>query len=848
MVLKPLSHFARQAFSKSFAHGYAQSVVAASQSSYASQTGSQISQQLGTNSKYSRSAQLQSLQPPAPSLRLVTGNGESALAPYHTAYQQAQSVEETQLHFSKRRGLVPLTTEEARAEQEAKEKNSENVEPSGSQSRHTPHASEHDILQVGNVVINADISARVDEAVAREMQELEEEDGTLSKAEAEGTSTVPTSPLGSFASPKSLRPQTPAEIRSEQIVSLAAMRQWSQIPAAFEALLRDQFVPTVKAYNALLKADIQLCVDIHHAAPKALDIYSDMLRRNVLPDTETYKILIPLLASRAVSCLDQQKLLEQQRARFGSSEKSTNFVLRSSEAEHALLVEDHSLPIVLKLFSTAISRHPEIKFANDIYFSLINICARSGKVDKMIEIMADMETAHVTPHASLFPLMIDAFAANGDLKSAVECYNEYKTLAMADDAGVFGIIGRADGKVYASVVRAYLTCGKKEGGIRFMEKIQSSFDTVKVDQKERLVAVQDIIVKDGLIQHAISTGEFAEALDIASTRISSNSLIFNDAIAKICIAAADANNAEVATQAYDILGAENLSLDPAVSMLALHIRNGDIASARSFWSVLTSGARLSPAMIHPTAMYSAALLKDGKVGDAFLEARAMFSRIRTSPAYANASPAVQLHVREEIDETIDLLGRVLMSSSAILPPIASMNILWAMVENGGLVSPVAEHVIASLGPESIASLGASDLALALQVQASMLVNLKNIAVLDAAHPLRFGHMLDVAMTKAMPVDTLRHPVVEAAIAKLSETGSRPDIVPRWQLYVKPAFVPASPSIVSPPNVVSPVPSVSPISASRYTGTPGVKSPEDTFDPYAHNTDFRGSSQIAEDLE
>jgi hypothetical protein len=38
MVFKPFTHLARQAFTKTFAHGYAQSVVAASQSSFASST------------------------------------------------------------------------------------------------------------------------------------------------------------------------------------------------------------------------------------------------------------------------------------------------------------------------------------------------------------------------------------------------------------------------------------------------------------------------------------------------------------------------------------------------------------------------------------------------------------------------------------------------------------------------------------------------------------------------------------------------------------------------------------------------------------------------------------------
>ncbi|KAI5291711.1 hypothetical protein KEM54_001467 [Ascosphaera aggregata] len=855
MVLKPLTQFARQALSKSFTHGYAQSVVAASQSSYASQTGSQISQQLGANSKYPRSAQLQTLQPPVPTLKLGSASGDSGLTAYHAAYQQAQHAEETHLHLSRRRGLVPMT-EEARSEQRGKEQRGEHVETSSARSRHSPHSSQHDIMQVENVAVNADISARVDEAVAREMRELEEEDAAASEHDGTETpvsgSTHPTSPLGPLVSPKTVHARTPAEIRSEHIVSLAAMRQWAQIPAAFESLLRDRMVPTAQAYNALLEADIQLHADIHDAVPKALDIYSDMLRRNVLPDTETYKILVPLLTSRALSCFNQLKLLEQQKGRFSTSAENGSFILRSSEAEHALLVEDHCLPIVLKLFSTAISRHPEIKFANNVYFSLINVCARSGNVDKMIEIMSDMEAAHVTPHALLFPLMIDAFAANGDLKSAVECYNEYKHLAMADDAGVFSIIGRADGEVYASVVKAYLSCDKKEGGIRFMERIQSSFEPVNAEQQERLAAIQDIVVKDGLVQHAISNGEFAEALEIARTRLSSNTLLLNETAAMICIAAADANNVEIATQAYGILGEVNISLDPAVSMLALHIRQGNIPAAQSFWGVLMSGARLSPAVIHPTAMYTVALLKDGKVGDAFLEARAMFSRVRASQAYASATSAMQSHVREEIDETIDFLGRTVMTSSAILSPPASMNLLWAMIENGGLVSPIAEHVIANLGPESIATLSASDLALVLQVQAGILANPKNIAAVDAAHPLRFAHLLDVAMVSAVPADALRHPIVEVAVTKLNDIGVRPDIVPRWHAFVKPAYVPAPPStasIFSAPHVVSPVPSDSPVATtSRYTKSPVPKAPEDTFDPYAHTTDFRGSSQIAEELE
>jgi hypothetical protein len=36
-----------------------------------------------------------------------------------------------------------------------------------------------------------------------------------------------------------------------------------------------------------------------------------------------------------------------------------------------------------------------------------------------------------------------------DLKSAVECYNEYRGLAVSDDSGIFSIVQRQDGQVWA---------------------------------------------------------------------------------------------------------------------------------------------------------------------------------------------------------------------------------------------------------------------------------------------------------------------------------------------------------------------------------------------------------------
>ncbi|OJD19366.1 hypothetical protein AJ78_00636 [Emergomyces pasteurianus Ep9510] len=875
MVFKPFTHLARQAFSKTFVHGYAQSVVAASQSSYAS-TNTSLNQFTNLPAKYTRTAQLQSAfqnasgsssaGPKAGHAASGNAGGDSGLAAYYAAWQQAQQNGDDndwhQFQFRKRIGWKP-SSQEAKENEDSSDTKDVPV-PSSSKTASVDIPSHElketrDFRKVESVAVDADVSAQVDEAVAREIQQIhdaealaqveveveaeaEAEERDVSTAESANTSAESTEAVSTeLTRESSVEEPSPVVVESSKdveilkrtqaqsgrVMQLADTKQYTLVPGAFEGLLKEGLVPTVGAYNALLEAAIHLHADIYHAVPKALDIYSDMLRRTVLPNEQTYTILVQLLASRALKTFQSIQALGEQRARYGGMEEPGKFIFQSSEAEHELLVEDHSLSIALKLFTAATSHHADILFPLEAYSALITACAKRGEVEQMIKIFAHMETHKIVPHATMFPSMIDAFATSGDLKSAVECYNEYKALAIADDSGVFGIVERRDAEVYAALIKAYLLCGKEAGALRFFNKIRSSFDEVKEDREVRKSVIEDIVVKDGLMQHAIQTGRFAEAIKTAREYLSETKL--ESALARICMAAADSGDLAVASEAYDLLPIEApIVMGPASAMLALHIRQGRLASAKPFWAVLSSPSHATPDLIHPTAMYTVALLKSGQVEEGLMEARNMFTRIRNSVENKQA----RAHLREEIDETIDLLGHVMIQSSVVLSAHAAMTLIWAMIENGGLVSPVAEHVIASLGPSGISQLSIQDLTLALQVQAGMLVNASDL--FDAAHPVRFTHMLEFALAAGLPVDTLKSRVLEQAVLKISD--SRPDLVQKWRGYLQPPAINAS----FVPARYTPVPQPSP--ASKPT------TPEDTFDPYAHATDFRGSAVIADILE
>lgn len=861
MVFKPFTHLARQTFSKAFAHGYAQSVVAASQSSFVSTT--PLNHLPAAHpGKFSRTTQLQNAFQHTSSGSSGAGakaghgasgtvSGDPGLAAYFAAWQHAQQTGDDsdwrQFQFRKRIGWKP-TAEEGEEGDQAKGLSSTESDSSQGLRDRTASNEASDSRSVESAPVNSDVSAKVEEAVAREIEQIqnaEEDVDTVTgssvapsdeSAAADGLSAAtewtPTSSVQESSESAVADQAWSDKVResSDRVVQLAKSGSYSQIPAVFESVLKEGVTPTADAYNALLDSAVHLHSDVRHSAPKALDVYSDMLRRGVMPNEGTYKTLIQVLATRAVDSLQMMQNLEQQRVRFGGMEDPDKFIFRSSEVEHELLKEDHSLPIALKLFTVATSKYSGIDFSSGLYRTLLTACALQGDVEETIRIFSHMESQKVAPHAALFPPMIDAFASTGDLNSAVECYNEYKSLAIADDKGVFGIVERKDGEVYAALIKAYITCGKKDGGNVFFDKIKSSFEGVE-NGEIRLRATEELIVTNGWVQHSLDSGKFSEALRAAKSDLQGTNL--TAALSKICVAAADAGHAAAASESYDLLstGTSTLSTTPVVAMLALHIRQGSLSVAKPLWSELASNGHASRDLIQPTAMYAAALLKSGNIAEGLSEARTMFARIRTAAADQ------VVNVREEVDEAVDLLGRVVIDSAAVLPPQAAMTLLWTMVENGGLVSPVAEHAIASLGPMGINNLSAQDLTLALQVQAGMLVN-GSSSHFDAAHPVRFAHMLEVALSTGLPLDLHTSQLLEQGLAKLG--GSRPDLVQKW--HHQNQTPPTKPAYVAPRY--TPAPEASPALKQQ----PSSSRPEESYDPHAQSTDYRGSSIIADELE
>ena len=152
-----------------------------------------------------------------------------------------------------------------------------------------------------------------------------------------------------------------------------------------------------------------------------------------------------------------------------------------------------------------------------------------------------------------------------------------------------------------------------------------------------------------------------------------------------------------------------------------------------------------------------------------------------------------------------------------------------MIENGGLVTPVALHLLAGMGPEAIAQLSFEDITLLMQVQSGIILQ---EAEVDVAHAARFAHLLEVITSTGTPVNKTTSGLVEQVLVKLD----RGDLQHRWYSCKHSAAEP----IYSPASFAA-----YPVQAPT---TPAAPTFEDQYDPYAASTDNKGSVAITELLE
>jgi pentatricopeptide repeat protein len=452
MVFKSFS-LARTSLAKGFTHGYAQSVVAGVSQNNPLATLQHDRFRKGHKQQYAFASNSTTNAIKALDSARAHEHQDSGLAAYYSAWQKTQKTENKEWSQYQFRKLIEYdpqhATKEAAEAQEKEDVVEEAVEPTPARAvvnrAYSTSQVEDFKKAVGDEQAEEIALAQVDEAIAQEALKIKAVNEAIKEAQTQlspiqetrsatpaQTSNLANSISGSYTPPSSLLPSPFDEIEeyTAQLEQLAANRKYAEIPAVFESMLLDGVKPSVTAYNYLLSAAINLPRPRHQVVPKALDVYSDMLRRRVAPDTATYAALLELLSVRSLEVVSMSQMYEEKRLRYGGLEEEGKFMLQSNETDYAILTEDGSLSVAVKLFDAAIKVEAGQKLSEKTYHLLVTACAEGERVDDMVRIYSHMESRRVTPAADMFVPMIHAFGKSGDLRSAVECFDEYKALAV----------------------------------------------------------------------------------------------------------------------------------------------------------------------------------------------------------------------------------------------------------------------------------------------------------------------------------------------------------------------------------------------------------------------------------
>lgn len=658
----------------------------------------------------------------------------------------------------------------------------------------------------------------VTESIDQQVERVSVEHGQLKSAEP--TSLETTSPQN-LASTESVVDDVFVEESassitvtsfSEQLSSLLSTRHYAEIPAVFQALLSAGIKPSANDYNALLSAAIHHSVDLHVSTSKALDVYSDMLQRNVLPAIKTYTILVEQLAVHALHVDSIQSTLDAKRIRYGGLEKEGSFLFKSNASEQAVLSQDQSLAGAMDLFDTALSIHPQERFPERTYRLLISACAAHKKIPEMVNVYSRMESQGVVPSADTFVRMIPTFALAGDMNNAVEMYNEYKQLAIRNNDQEIALV-RKDDDVYASLIKAYNLVGDRDRVNEFMSKLETS-----ATSPEAFKETQDSIALKALLPVWLDNSSFDEALSFAKHKLGPRAREIG--LAAVCIRAADRNNFEVASEAFGSLSENADILEPAFAMSAMHIRSGNLEAAERFWSMVENSA-VTAESLELATMHAVAFIGSNDPTIGLQRLRSTYARLRHGMNNSSS-------ILNKIDESVDVIGYFMRTRNVILPVSASVELLAAMAENGTVSSQITSQILAAVGPEEIANLDHNSLEQIAQSQASMLVNVQQHDIANAA---RFSYIVDMLIMRGARVSVELNMAIEAALPDLD----RPDTVARWQAM----------QYGLQDTLYSPVPPstymVSPVQPSQPTF-------EDSHDPYAATTDNKGSVIITDLLE
>lgn len=821
MVFKPFTTLARQSISRHFINGYAQSVVAATQSSYASQT-------LPIKFGHSNApAKFQNTFGGAHSGRTAPGkdgSGSDAVNSFYAAQSSLDDKEDRKYLFSKK-----ILWSKAQHQQQQKQLLGNPPEPvaelAPSKSRASSFASataEEIEVEIEAADLKEAESAIADEAIESAAEESPKEESQPQCAESLVDVLL--------AEPE---PSPATKDFNLQLQALRDQGRWEEVTVLFRHMMEQGVPANTTTYNLLLDSVISL--HPRHVS-QVIDVYSAMLREKLVPTTSTYSVLINFLAARALESLDVADNIERDAQRFGMKLPWKTAAVDEMKKEGAM---DYALGL---FYDSTLVRKDRV-FPTFVYETLVEACSKYRRVDDMLKVYTHMEVLGVPPTSEIIRSMIRGFGRTGSVQAAVETYNGWLRLSLSRDPGLMN----ERYMVYRDLIKAYMESGDTAGALSFLEKvIDVSHEPARLEWLKQ--AVIEGFVAQGDIQ---SARKWTAQLSIERTS--------NDWLAKLMTRVADQDELDFSRQIYNTINFETTTIHPNTdhitsshhqqlamdafalcqeSGLAISLRNKRLDLARDLWGDLTNSDKSSGPSVAALLAFVDSLFKRGFKNEALVHINLHSNRLAQRFG-ANLSSTELTHAFQYL---IKSLGE-----SGILDFELGLEISGFSLQYCDDIHPdTALEVVQLIDHGRIMYLEPGQLSLALQLQYKVMVAFPD-RISEFADS--FEAMFNVALKyDFLIVGPLSH-ILEQGTAMLATI--KPELQETWTKHTEDirravALRTEMQRLASPMVVPLPaqIPASYPMSASPSASPmPIIGSQENAMDPYADKFNHKASNAI-----
>ena len=348
------------------------------------------------------------------------------------------------------------------------------------------------------------------------------------------------------------------ESYEQEISTLMEQGDFGSVISVYHDMKRLGFVPTARLYNNII-------VSMSRARSREpvnaiVETYTEMLDKQIQPEIATVSTVIETLCKRSNEVND---MITEASLRI---ERDTSDATRDQEKVDQLKQEEN-VSMALDLFNAstnALYQPHSIR----TYNAMLETLSNNGMAQEVLQVYEKMELSRISPNADTFVHLITAFGKHGDMRSAIECYNEYKSQAAI-------LPGHDENIIYEALISSYFASGDAKGGIEFLNKVQS------VPSKYVSRRLLDAVIS-GLCQRGDLEGALKWVHKMKQTGTLPKPAV--STIRPVVLSASREGNLAFAKEAFEILGEGRVATahlwKPELQLFAsLCLREGDLPTA-----------------------------------------------------------------------------------------------------------------------------------------------------------------------------------------------------------------------------------------------------------------------------